>query len=137
MIRPKNELTRAEARKLLEEKLGRTPEKPAVKSKYRNVPTVVDGIRFDSKAEAAHFHEIVRLHLAGEVTSYLRQVPFDLPGGIRYWADFVVFKANGCVEIHEVKGMWTDVARLKWRQVDFLYGQPRGAFKLVVIGKEP
>jgi len=35
--------------------------------KYRNVPTKVDGIRFDSKKEAARYSELKLLEKAGEI----------------------------------------------------------------------
>lgn len=39
------------------------------RSKYRNVPTVVDGIRFQSKAEARRWTELRMLERVGEIKS--------------------------------------------------------------------
>lgn len=47
-------------------------------SKYRNVATVVDGIRFDSKAEATRWQMLKLLERAGGIRSLMRQVPFPL-----------------------------------------------------------
>jgi hypothetical protein len=47
--------------------------------KYRNRPTVVDGVRFDSKAEAARYHELLRQQAAGLIRDLARQVRFALP----------------------------------------------------------
>jgi len=58
--------------------------------KYGNEPTYVDGRRFDSKAEARRYVELVRLHAAGEVLWFCLQPTFRLPGGIEYRADFIV-----------------------------------------------
>jgi hypothetical protein len=48
-------------------------------NKYRAVATVVDGIRFHSKGEAARYAELVRLQEVGEVSYFLRQVPRSSP----------------------------------------------------------
>jgi hypothetical protein len=44
--------------------------------KYRNTPTEVDGIRFDSKKEAARWAELQLLERAGQITNLQRQVAF-------------------------------------------------------------
>ena len=48
------------------------------KSKYRNVRTVIDGEKFDSKREAQYWAELKLREKAGEIDSLQRQVPFDL-----------------------------------------------------------
>ena len=61
--------------------------------KYRNVPTVIDGHRFDSKREAARWSELNLLVRAGEITGLERQVRFPLTvNGVtvaHYVADYV------------------------------------------------
>lgn len=47
-------------------------------SKYRNVPTVVDGVRFASKAEAARDAELQLLAKAGRIGGIKRQPRFPL-----------------------------------------------------------
>lgn len=91
------------------------------KSKYKNVSTVVDGIRFDSKAEATYYGYLKNLNEFGQVTHFLRQVPFDLPGGVKYKLDFLVFYADGKVDYVDVKGAFTDIFILKKKQVEDLY----------------
>lgn len=44
---------------------------------------------------------------------FLRQVPFHLPGGVKYLADFVVFTASGVVEVVDVKGVRTTEYKIK------------------------
>ena len=89
--------------------------------KYRAVPTSIDGLRFDSKAEAGRYADLRLLQKAGEVVFFLRQVPFDLPGGVKYRADFMIFWADGSVTVEDVKGYDTPQSRLKRRQVEALY----------------
>ena len=99
--------------------------------KYRNVPTVVDGMRFDSKAEARRYGELKLLRAAGEVVWFTRQVPFHLPGGIRYVADFLVVWADGRQpSVEDVKGVLTRVSANKIKQVRALYG-----VEVQIVGK--
>jgi len=95
---------------------------PPTYSKYRNVKTTIDGITFDSKAEAARYCELKIAKSAGEVRWFVRQVGFDLPGNVRYRADFLVVWADGRVSVEDVKGTLTALYRLKKRQVEALYG---------------
>lgn len=71
--------------------------------KYGNTPVTVDGKRFDSKHEAEVYGELMLRRRAGELRLVLRQVSFDLPGGIRYVADFVTVDCRGNLEIIDAK----------------------------------
>lgn len=92
--------------------------------KYRNVRVEVDGLKFDSKKEAARYSLLKQLRAAGDVLWFIRQPTFDLPGGIRYRADFLVVLADGCVRVEDVKskGTRTRVYINKAKQVKALYG---------------
>ena len=61
-------------------------------SKYYNVKTVVDGIKFDSKKEAWRYNELKLLERAGEITDLQVQPSFRLMVNdrlvCRYIADF-------------------------------------------------
>jgi len=70
-------------------------------------PTSVNGILFPSKAEARRFHDLCILLHAKEVRWFVRQPSFDLPGGIKYRADFLVVWDDGRVEVEDVKGFRT------------------------------
>jgi NADPH-dependent ferric siderophore reductase len=82
--------------------------------KYRNKPVVVDGVRHDSKREAARWAELQRLEQLGTIHRLRRQVPFELAKSvhlegekrakpaIRYVADFVYFEGNVTV-VEDVK----------------------------------
>ena len=63
--------------------------------KYRNTPTVVDGIRFDSKREAKRWGELRALERDGLISQLKRQVRFRIEvNGVLicvYVADFVYF----------------------------------------------
>ena len=91
------------------------------RSKYGAVATYVDGIRFDSRKEAARFMALKILRDAGEVLWFARQPRFVLPGGVEYVADFVVAWADGEITVEDVKGVKTKEYRLKKRQVEALY----------------
>lgn len=47
-------------------------------SKYHSKKVVVDGVKFDSKREAARWKELSLLERAGEITDLQRQVKFKL-----------------------------------------------------------
>lgn len=100
---------------------GWIPGAPKRSSKYGAKPTEVDGIRFDSKAEANYYLELKARVAAGAVAYFLRQVPIHLPGRTRYVVDFQVFEACGRVRYIDVKGMETQTFRMKKRQVEDLY----------------
>lgn len=53
-------------------------------SKYRNIKTVVDGITFDSKREAARWQELKLLERAGHVRGLERQVSYELAPGVKF-----------------------------------------------------
>ncbi|MCA0905144.1 DUF1064 domain-containing protein [Ruegeria marisrubri] len=88
--------------------------------------TTVDGIAFDSKAEADRWCELSLLQRAGKISGLRRQVEIPLEGrdgpimtdtGKQqrvYRADFVyVDHALGCQVIEDRKGHATDVFNLK------------------------
>jgi hypothetical protein len=73
---------------------------------------------YASKREAAYAAELANRKAAGEVLDWLEQVGIKLPGGSKYVADFLVFMADGTTKIVEVKGMQTDVWRMKLRLLE-------------------
>ena len=88
-------------------------------SKYRNRKTVVDGITFDSAAEARRWEVLRMLERTGAVSGLERAVSFPLYVHCvevgRYVADFVYFWPNRDRVIEDVKGVQTAVFRLKAR----------------------
>lgn len=88
--------------------------------KYRNRPTVVDGIRFDSKKEANRWKQLCLLEANREVRNIRRQVayPIRVDGKLicRYRADFVYeeLRDGQWLEVVEdTKGVPTPVYSLK------------------------
>lgn len=96
-------------------------QRKPVRHKYGAIPTTVDDKRFDSKLEARYYHTLKLRQKVGEVVFFLCQVPFDLPGGVRYVCDFAVFLADGTVEFIDTKGRDTPMSSLKRKQVEDLY----------------
>jgi len=112
-------MTRISEKKAVE--MGIIP-KPA-KSKYRSRKTVVDGITFDSKREADYYLELKLRKKAGDILDFELQPLFVLLEGckrngksirpITYRADFRIIHKDFAVEIVDVKGMKTEVYRIK------------------------
>lgn len=76
-------------------------------SKYGAVGCVdAQGHRHDSKLEARFDAEMLDpLVRGGALAYYLRQVPIDLPGGVRMVVDRQLHWADGRVEYVDVKGL--------------------------------
>lgn len=78
--------------------------------KFRNVPTTVDGIEFDSKAEARRYSELKILERAKEIRNLGLQPKFDLTVNghlvCRYIADFSYWQGEERV-IEDVKSKAT------------------------------
>lgn len=91
------------------------------KSKYKNCPIMIDGFRFQSKAEAKRYSELKILRRAGEIKYFLRQVPFHIEGGIKYLADFLIIWNNGEITIEDVKGFETQAFKTKKKLVEYQY----------------
>ena len=98
--------------------LAGLPPEPAKKRKYNNVPTVVDGVRFDSAKEARHWVLLQALARDGLIWNLRRQVKYDLVvKGFHictYKADFVFQDDNG-THVQDAKGVATPEYKLKKR----------------------
>lgn len=120
-------------------------------SKYRNKKTVLDGITFDSKAEADYYHTLKIFKMAGEVKEIELQPKFILQPGfwkccgavhmvktvkercpscglkmrkiqpLTYSADFKVTWKDGRIEVVDVKGMETKAFKDKRKMFEFNY----------------
>jgi len=71
--------------------------------------------------EASYYDYLQQLKGNGDITHFLMQTPFHLPGGIKYVIDFVVFYSDGLVEYVDVKGYNTQIYVMKKKQVEELY----------------
>ena len=97
-------------------------------SKYGNIKTTTsDGIRHDSIKEANRWCELNLLQRAGVISNLQRQVKFELipkqdgERAVHYVADFVYIE-NGKQVVEDVKGMRTDVYKIKRRLMLWRYG---------------
>jgi hypothetical protein len=52
--------------------------------KFRNIKTVVDGVTFDSKREAARWSELLLLQRARQISDLRRQVPIVLAPSVKF-----------------------------------------------------
>lgn len=112
----------------------------AKRSKYGAKRTSLDGISFDSKAEADRYAALKLRERAGAITHLQLQPSYELkiapdkpikirskgnPGGRRivYKADFRYFDVErGRVVVEDVKGQDTPLSRLKRAIVEVYYG---------------
>lgn len=92
-----------------------------IRHKFNAKPCEYDGKKFDSKKEARYYLSLKKRQEAGEVLFFLRQVPFDLPGNVKYRLDFLEFHSDGTVHAIDVKGFKTDIYILKKKQVEAVY----------------
>ena len=89
--------------------------------KVRARPAIRDGQHFDSQKEARYYDGLRLRQKAGDLVFFLRQVPFHLPGGIKYVVDFVEFLSDGTVRFVDVKGHRTPEYIRNKKQVQTLY----------------
>lgn len=77
---------------------------PKKRSKYGNRKVEIDGLKFDSQHEAdIYFGTLLPSWKCGTYKLLARQVPFDLPGGIKYIADFLTVSMDGHVSVIDAK----------------------------------
>lgn len=94
--------------------------------KFGAVRCEADGIKFPSKKERDYYLYLVEQKKAGKLLFFLRQVPFQLPGDIKYFLDFVEFWATddpgaAIIKFTEVKGRKLPLGMLKIAQTEELY----------------
>lgn len=89
--------------------------------KYHAKRTENDGISFSSKKEAAYYERLKFLQRSGQIVFFLRQVPFDIGGGVKYRADFMIFWSDGKVTVVDVKGLKLPDYIAKKKIVESLY----------------
>ena len=106
------------------------------RQKYNARKTKIDGITFDSKAEARRYRELKLLEKAGEISHLRTQPTFRLIDGgrdrdghvirpIDYIGDFSYYEGRQWI-VEDVKGVETQVFkikyklfRLKYQDIDF------------------
>ena len=105
-------------------------------NKYGAKKVEIDGIVFDSRAEGRFYEHLLELMHDGVVESFEMQKPYTLLDkfphpktgktirAIKYVPDFEVIYTDGRVEVVDVKGMQTDVFRMKCKLFMFRYQIP-------------
>lgn len=101
------------------------------KAKYHNSKTIIDGIKFDSKKEATRYKELKLLLKNGEIKELELQPRFTLQPKYRkngktirkieYVADFSYKDKKGKHIIEDVKGIKTEVYKLKKKIFEYKY----------------
>lgn len=89
--------------------------------KFNAIRCESDGIKFPSKLEKEYYERLVNAQKSGAILYFLTQVPFRLPGKIKYIVDFMVIHQNNSVQFIDVKGKMTPMSLLKIKQVESLY----------------
>jgi hypothetical protein len=101
--------------------------------------TIVNGWKFQSKLEARRYLYWVNMWQLRQIAWFTRQVPFYLPGGIIWRADFLVCQQHDIIRlqgfgdaviVEDCKGHMTQVSRNKIKQVEAIYG-----FEVKIIKK--
>lgn len=91
------------------------------KSKYNARKVKIDGIAFPSKAEADYYIKLKMLVKCGRLSGFCRQPRFIITEGqngekcTEYVADYIEFYPDGTYRIVDVKGVKTNVFKLKMK----------------------
>lgn len=104
-------------------------------NKYRNVKTVVDGIKFDSKAESEYYIHLKKLVQQNKIKCFERQKRIILQDGyklegykkqreISYVVDFVVHNLDGTIGYIDVKGARTKEFNIKKKLFEYKLKEP-------------
>lgn len=110
---------------------------PMANSKFGNKKVMVDGIKFDSKAESLYYRKLKRQgmsFLAVDSTYCAMQERITLQDSfmlngkrippIVYKADFVIYKDGNVVKVIDVKGFQDAISKLKMKMFANRYGFP-------------
>lgn len=102
------------------------------KTKYNNKITELDGIKFHSRKESLRYSQLKLYEKGGLIKDLRLQVPYELipklvingktERAIKYVADFVYYDTvNKCEVVEDVKGMITDIFKIKYRLMKQIY----------------
>jgi len=92
-------------------------------TKYRNVPTQVDGITFPSKHEADYYLQLKARKYANDIRGFVRQVSLPLPSHKRRLiVDFVVIENDGRTRWIDAKGFETPTFKVKRDELEHHLG---------------
>lgn len=107
------------------------------KSKYHNVRTEYNGIKYDSKLEAQTAQELDWRLKAGDIKEWKRQVKIPLRVNdvfiANYYIDFIYKDKNDTVVFLECKGIELPLWQLKWRLLTALINEIEPGAELQVL----
>jgi len=113
-------------------------------SKYNNRRVTLDGITFDSQAEARRYEQLRLLQRAGDISELnvherIVIVPAELLDGklerdLFYEADFT-YVEHGWRVVEDVKGVQTQLFRLKWRLLRQRWAGLKVRFRVIPAGE--
>lgn len=101
------------------------------KSKFHAIKATINGIQFDSLNESRYYIKVLQDVTAGRIKSFDLQKSFEITPSYRknghiirkmeYLADFVLHMADDTTRVIDVKGVETDVFKMKKKLVEYLY----------------
>ena len=113
-------------------------------SKYNNRRVTLDGITFDSQAEARRYEQLRLLQQAGDISELnvherIVIVPAECIDGkmehdLHYEADFT-YLSDGWRVVEDVKGVQTPLFRLKWRLLRQRWAGLKVRFRVIPAGE--
>lgn len=95
--------------------------KKAQRHKFGAVSCEIDGKKFPSRLERRYYEQLLIRKKAGDVVFFLRQVAFEIGGGVKYVTDFMVFLSDGSVEFIDTKGRDTPLSLSKRKILEAMY----------------
>ena len=113
---------------------GKAAKSGGRRNKYGAMATELDGIRFDSKAEARRYSQLKAMEQAGEISGLQLQVPYELLPAqdingkkerpVKYIADFVYRDRDGNQVVEDTKSAATKTKEfvLKRKMMLFFHG---------------
>lgn len=125
-----------------------------VKNKYRNTKTLIDGIKFDSRDEAAFYKYLQCQKADGEIKGFELQPKYELQSKFRdkdgktyqsitYSPDYLIYHLDGSIELIDVKTVGTATQQGEMRRKMFIYKYPdlkltwvSRDFRYATFGKE-
>lgn len=120
-------ISMAEYRQLMKNLGKDVPEEEKKKSKYNSRKVWIDGIPFDSQKEADYYCQLKLFLKSGIIDGFCRQARFVVTTGddetkaTEYVTDFVIFYPDKTYRIVDVKGMETEVFKLKMKSLKEKY----------------
>ena len=91
-----------------------------LKHKFGATACERNSIKFPSKLERSCYDWLIGMKKRGKIRMFLRQIPFDLPGGSKHFVDFCIFTETDVLFV-EAKGRDLPVGKLKRKQAEELY----------------